>query len=71
MSGQIHAPTDLSPGKSPRYPLDRRLGGPQSQFGLYGERKNLSLRDSNSDLSVVQPVAQSIPTALSWLQNKV
>jgi hypothetical protein len=27
-------------GMSPRYPLDRRLGGPQSQSGRYGKEKN-------------------------------
>jgi len=27
-------------GKSPRYPLDRRLGGPQSRSGHGGEEKN-------------------------------
>jgi hypothetical protein len=30
-------------GKSTRYPLHRRLGGSQSQFGRCGEEKNLSL----------------------------
>jgi hypothetical protein len=30
-------------GKSPRYPLDRRLGGPQSQSGRFGEEKILGL----------------------------
>jgi hypothetical protein len=34
---------------NPWYPLDRRLGGPQSRSGPY--------RDLNSGLSVVQPVA--------------
>jgi hypothetical protein len=29
-----------SPGKSPWYPLDRRLGGPQSRSGRGGEEKN-------------------------------
>jgi hypothetical protein len=29
-------------GKSPRYPLDRRLGGPQSRSGRSGEEKILS-----------------------------
>jgi len=29
-----------SQGKNPRYPLDSRLGGPQSQFGRGGEEKN-------------------------------
>jgi hypothetical protein len=28
-------------GKEPRYPLDRRLGGPQSRSGRRGEEKNL------------------------------
>jgi hypothetical protein len=35
--------------KDPPHPLDRRLGGPQSRSRRYG--------DSNSDPSVVQPVA--------------
>jgi hypothetical protein len=44
--------------KSPLYPLDRRLGGPQSRSGRYGEVKNsLPYWDSNSDPSIVQPVA--------------
>jgi hypothetical protein len=33
----------LPPGKSPRYSLDRRLGGPQSQSGLHGEEKTHAL----------------------------
>jgi hypothetical protein len=32
-------PCFLSPGKSPRYPFYRRLGGPQSRSGRYGEAK--------------------------------
>jgi hypothetical protein len=47
-----------SGGKSPRYPLDRRLGGPQSQSGRRGEEKNLDPTGArNSDHSVVQPAA--------------
>jgi hypothetical protein len=38
--GQLHAPAALSPGKEPRYPLDRRLGRPQSQSGHGGEEKD-------------------------------
>jgi len=34
--GQRHAPAALSPGKT-RYPLFRRLGGPQSRSGQVGE----------------------------------
>jgi hypothetical protein len=37
MSGQLHAPAALPPEKSPRYPFYRRLGGPQSKSGRYGE----------------------------------
>jgi len=29
-----------SQGKSPRYPLDRRLGGPQNRSGQGGKEKN-------------------------------
>jgi hypothetical protein len=39
-----------SQGKSPRCTLDRRLGGPQSRAGRFGEEKIL-------DPSVVQPIA--------------
>jgi hypothetical protein len=41
VSGQRHAPAALySQGKDPRYPLYRRLGGPQSRSGHRGYRKN-------------------------------
>jgi hypothetical protein len=40
VSGQLHAPAALPQGKSPWYPLDRRLGGPQNRSGLSGEEKN-------------------------------
>jgi hypothetical protein len=40
VSGQIHAPAALPQGKNPWYPLDRRLGGPQSRSGRDGEEKN-------------------------------
>jgi hypothetical protein len=34
VSGQLHAPAALPPqGKSPWYPLDRRMGGSQSWSG--------------------------------------
>jgi hypothetical protein len=36
VSGQRYAPAALYP----RYPLDRRLGGPQSWSGHRGQRKN-------------------------------
>jgi len=41
VSGQLHAPAALPPGKEPLVPIDRRLGGPQSRFGHSGgEVKN-------------------------------
>jgi hypothetical protein len=41
VSGQRHAPAALYPrGKDPRYPLYRRLGGPQSRSGHRRYRKN-------------------------------
>jgi hypothetical protein len=50
---------DLAPGKGPRYPLYRGLGGPQSRSGHRGYRKILSLcRGSNLDRPVVQSVAR-------------
>jgi hypothetical protein len=39
--GQLHVPAALPRGKSPRYPLDRRLGGPQSQSRRRGKEKIL------------------------------
>jgi hypothetical protein len=38
-SGQLHVPTALPRGQSAWYPLDRRLGGPPSQFESCGEHK--------------------------------
>jgi hypothetical protein len=43
VSGQLHAPAALPQGKSPRYPLDRRLDGPQNRSGRGGEEKNSQL----------------------------
>jgi hypothetical protein len=45
MSGQLHARAVLNKGKKPPgYPLDRRLGGPQSRLGRRGEEKILDLQ---------------------------
>jgi hypothetical protein len=43
MSGQLDAPAASPQGNSPRYPLDRRLGGPQSLSGRGGEERRISL----------------------------
>jgi hypothetical protein len=44
-------------GRSPRYPLDRRLGGPQSRSGHGGEEKN-SQPLLELESSIIQPVVQ-------------
>jgi hypothetical protein len=41
VSSQLHAPTALPPGKELWFPLDRRLGGPQSRSGRGGLQKNI------------------------------
>jgi hypothetical protein len=44
-------------GKSPRYPLDTRLCGPQSRSGWWGQEKEF-LPLTRNEFTVVQPVAQ-------------
>jgi hypothetical protein len=64
VSGQL--PAVLLSGKEPPYPLDRKLGGLQSQSGGRGEEKNLAptgTRTPTTRPSSPQPVA--IPTVLS------
>jgi hypothetical protein len=38
---QLYTPSALPPGKQPPVLIYRRLGGPQSRCGRYGEEKNL------------------------------
>jgi hypothetical protein len=59
VNGQLHAPAALPPGKEPLYPLDRRLGGPQSHSGRGGEEKNSQPPPGIEHGSpIVRPVAQ-------------
>jgi hypothetical protein len=52
-------------GKSPQYPLDRRLGGPQGQSGQGGEEKNpYAYWESNPDSPACSP--DTILTELPW-----
>jgi hypothetical protein len=55
-----------SQGRSPWYPLDRRLSGPQSWSGLGGERKNSHPLLALEPL-IIHPIAQCLTTELSWL----
>jgi hypothetical protein len=73
VSGQLHVPAALPPGKVPRYPLDRRLGGPQSRSGRCGEEKNLALHGNRT--RIVQPVATPLyglshpDSSMAWGKN--
>jgi hypothetical protein len=59
VSGQLHALAALPLGKKPPwYPLETKLGGPQNLPGRRGKEKILDpYWDSNSDISVFQPIA--------------
>jgi hypothetical protein len=55
-----------SQGKSPWYPLDRRLGGPQNRSGRGSEQKN-SQSLPELEPPIIQPVAQRYTAELSRL----
>jgi hypothetical protein len=58
VSGQLHAPAALPPEKSHRYPLDWRLGGPQSRSGHGVEEKIPSpYWESNPNYPITQLAA--------------
>jgi hypothetical protein len=70
MSRHLYAPAALPPGKELLYPLDRRLGGPQSRPGRGGEKKNsphCPCQESNPG----RPARSlaTIVTELSWIMN--
>jgi hypothetical protein len=49
VSGQLHVPAALPPGKGPRYTLDRKLSGSQSQSDAVAYEKNTSFcRETNT-----------------------
>jgi hypothetical protein len=62
--GQLHTPAALPPGTDPQYPLDGRLGVPQSWPELCGEE---SLAPAGNRTLVAQPIAHCY-TELSRLQ---
>jgi hypothetical protein len=64
-------PRPLYPqGKSPWYPLDRRLGGLQSCSGRSGEKNSQLPRESNPRTPIIQPVACRYITELFRLLNE-
>jgi hypothetical protein len=70
-------PGRFTPGEEPQYPLDRRLGGPQSRSGRCGEEKNLlplpGIETRLSSLSLYRPsypgllcLVLPIPVYMNW-----
>jgi len=57
---QLHAPTVLLSEKVTRYPLKRRLGGPYSHSGPFGEGKISFLPVTTQNFSVSQRVVQPV-----------
>jgi len=66
VSSQLQAPATLPQGKRPWYPLDKWLGGTQSQSGHGGEEKN-SQHLPWLIPPIIQPVDQCYTTELPWL----
>jgi hypothetical protein len=62
--------TFYSQGKNPRYPLDRRLGGPQIWSGRDGEEKNSQL-PPELEPPIIHSVAQRYTTELSGLMTSI
>jgi hypothetical protein len=56
VSSQLYAPAALFPGEEPRYPSDRRLGGPQSRYGRGVKEKNSQPREG------LEPRSSWLPT---------
>jgi hypothetical protein len=57
-SDQLHAPAAVSVGKSPRYPLDRRLRGSHTRSGRRGEEKTVDPTGTRTPTpGVIQSVA--------------
>jgi hypothetical protein len=65
--GQLHASAALHPlGKDPRYPLYRRLGGPQIRSGHRGYRKN-PFASAGDETSISRSSSQYPDTILTEL----
>jgi hypothetical protein len=61
----------FSPGKGPRYPLYRRLGGPQSRSGHRLEEKSFRLcQGSHLDRPAVQPIARCYPAHFDVIRKR-
>jgi hypothetical protein len=62
VSGQLHAPAALPPEKEPPVPIRYEVGWvPEPVWTMWRRKNSWLYRDSNSDPSVVQPVASRYP----------
>jgi hypothetical protein len=66
VSGQLHGPAALTPGKRSWYHLDRRVVGHQSRSGRSGVEEN-SQPITGLEPPIIQDVAQRWTTELSWI----
>jgi hypothetical protein len=73
VSGQLHDPAALPPGREPPprwYPLDKRLGGPQSRSGRGGEDMKRGMPKNNIlfcyRLTYKNNVLMKIPGPTRW-----
>jgi len=66
LGGQPHVPAALSQGKKPRYPLNRRLGGPQSRSGSFGKEISFLSQDPKSGSPRPQPWKIVANPVFSW-----
>jgi hypothetical protein len=58
VSGQLHGPAALTPRKEPPVPIGKKAGWAlEPVWTTWRKENSLPYRDSNSDPSVVQPVA--------------
>jgi hypothetical protein len=64
VSGKLHAPAALPPGKGHRYSLDRKLGGAHIRSERGGAEKN-SHPLPGLEPSVIQPAARRYTTEVS------
>lgn len=58
VSYELHATASLPLGRDPRYLTIRRQNLPQDRFRIYEDKISFPCKESNSDPSIVKPIAQ-------------
>jgi len=69
VSDQLHTPAALRLGKNPWYLSDRRLGGPQTQYGPSNEEKK-SFRAPAANQTPVVRILVTILTELHFYMHE-